>query len=272
MMSAHAHDERTPERFRRPPKPRSAWAYFVDFDGTLVSFAPTPGAVQVDADVKAMIARVSQLSGGALAIISGRAIADVDAMMGTSKLPMAGLHGLERRRADGTHLRPPSEGASLEAVRSFLRTALRGRTQLLLEDKGVSLALHYRVAPTLSHYAQRIMRLALARADGAYRLQTGKCVVELLPAHANKGDAIRAFMNEPPFSGRVPVFIGDDDTDESAFVEVNTMKGVSVKVGGGNTMAYWSLPDVASVREWLHTLDTPHVVHNTILRRHHADA
>ena len=244
-------------------------AYFLDFDGTLVELAPTPWSVTVDESIRAIVAHLAASSGGAFAIISGRSIADLDAMFGPARLPIAGQHGLERRTASGEVLTSRHDPRALQDVRTFLATQLARHPGLVLEDKGLSMALHYRTKPQLGAFAHRLMKSASWIAGSGYQLQRGKCVVELLPDATDKGDAIRAYMSEPPFQGRVPVFIGDDRTDEAGFSSVNALGGISIKVGRGRTLARWSMPDVEAVRTWLLALASPTRVHPE--SRSHAD-
>jgi trehalose 6-phosphate phosphatase len=122
---------------------------------------------------------------------------------------------------------------------------------LIVENKGESVALHYRQAPRLAGYAHRLMRKIQAAHGADLMIQKGKRVVELKPAGADKGHAIRALMLEPPFAGRTPVFVGDDVTDEAGFRLVNSMGGHSIKVGPGKSEAKWRLRHVSDVRRWL---------------------
>jgi trehalose 6-phosphate phosphatase len=127
---------------------------------------------------------------------------------------------------------------------------------LLFEDKGATLALHYRRAPGLASHVHRTLRAQLATtAPGtAWRLQSGKGILELRPQGRDKGTAILEYMMEPPFVGRLPVFVGDDCTDEYGFVAVMHAGGWAVKVGRGRTTAHYRLPDVPAVRRWLAAL------------------
>lgn len=122
---------------------------------------------------------------------------------------------------------------------------------LLLEDKGLALAVHYRQVPTLAGYLHRLLQRLAALAGEPLQLQKGKRVVEVKPLGFDKGTAIEEYLAEPPFQGRRPVFIGDDVTDEHGFAVVNRLRGLSVKVGAGPTQARYRLPDVAAVRAWL---------------------
>jgi len=238
---------------RPPPAPQPDWAYFFDIDGTLLDIAESPARARLDHDVRALIEALYRRSGGAVALISGRSIRDVDALFHDVRLPAAGQHGTERRDAAGRitrHVAP----VALDTAHDRLQAAIAVHAGLLLEHKGLSLALHYRRAPALGGYAHRLMRRALRELGGAFCLQAGKRVVELKPAGRDKGGAVEEFMREAPFRGRPPVFVGDDRTDEYGFRMVNRLRGYSVKVGQGRSAARWRLRDVRAVRAWLEGL------------------
>lgn len=235
-----------------PPAAQPDWAYFLDMDGTLVDITGSPDAIQVDDPLLALVARLHAASGGALALVSGRALADLDRRFGAGRLPAAGQHGLERRDAmGGLHAAASADPTEREELLQRLTPLLSRHPALVLEDKGLSLALHYRQAPRLAAYAHRLARSLVASRAGRLHLQRGKRVVEIRPRGVDKGSAILDFMAEPPFRGRRPVFVGDDITDEHGFEAVNRLNGVSVKVGRGQTLARWRLPDIGSVRSWL---------------------
>jgi len=240
-------------RSRLPPAPSLAWAYFLDVDGTLIHIADTPEAVLVDKALLDLIGNLHRASGGATALVSGRMIVDLQSRIGLPQLPLAGLHGLERRDSTGrlwVHAAPP---AAKSAIKQALLPVLARHPGLLLEDKGLTLALHYRRAPRLASYVHKLMG-DFANAPGqGLELQRGKCVVEIKPAGIGKGTAMAEFLAEPPFKGRRPVFIGDDLNDEHGFAEVNKRDGVSIKVGKGASCAHFRLPDVAAVHHWLGT-------------------
>lgn len=231
---------------RTPPPPSLAWAYFLDIDGTLIDLAPTPGDIEVDAPLLDLVARLYRATGGALALLSGRSLSDVELRLGEIRPLISGQHGIERRKADGTvtRLAPPVDAGA----DGMLSDALSRHPGLLLENKGLTLALHYRQAPHLAAYARRLM-VGLARPG--LEVQYGKCVAELKPAGIGKGTALAQYLAEPPFIGRRPVFIGDDASDEHAFAETNRRDGVSIKVGGGESCARFRLPNVAAVRRYL---------------------
>jgi len=232
-------------------------ALFLDIDGTLLDLAATPDRVRVDADIAALLPALAATLGGAIALITGRAIADVDRLFPGLCMPVAGQHGCERRAADRTlHHHAPAP-AGIERLRAEIGELVARHPGLLLEDKGSTLALHYRRAPHLAGHVHRTVRahLASAIAEGAtLRLQTGKGIVEVRPDGRDKGTAVLEYMAEPPFAGRMPIFVGDDRTDEYGFAAALRTGGWGVKVGPGRTNAHFRLPDVAAVRGWLGAL------------------
>lgn len=235
-----------------PPAAMVEWAFFLDVDGTLLEIADRPSAVRLDLELLELLGRLSGASGGALALVSGRSISDLEELLGSRRMALAGQHGLERRDAAGRlwiHAAPPDAKCS---IKEALAPVLSRHTGLLLEDKGLTLALHYRQAPHLAAYAHRLMARLMHEAGGELELQKGKRVIEIKPAGIDKGTAVAEYLVEPPFRGRLPVFIGDDLNDEHGFAEVNRMGGISIKVGPGRSCAGYRLPGVAAVRHWLH--------------------
>lgn len=232
-------------------RPVTGCAYFLDVDGTLVDLSETPSAVTLDRALHGLVEALSRASGGAVALISGRPLADLDRLFGARRWPAAGQHGLERRTADGRVLHHHVRTHRLDSARQALASVIARHPRLLLEDKGLSLALHYRRAPRLAGFAHRTMRAVRARLGDGFCVQRGKRVVELAPAGRDKGVAIAAFMREAPFRGRLPIFIGDDVTDEFGFATVNRLDGYSVKVGRGPTAASYRLEHVQAVLSWL---------------------
>lgn len=236
---------------RRMPPFAPDWAFFLDVDGTLVEYASHPQEVRVGKELLALLGRLHAATEGALALVSGRSAADIDALFAPLALPVAGQHGTERRSADGAIHRhaPPLE--KLGSAAGSLVRLTAAHSGLVLENKGMTLALHYRLAPGLRPLVEREMRALAADLGDAFELQTGKFVMELKPSGRDKGSAIAEFAAEAPFAGRRPVFIGDDLTDEPGFEVVNRAGGHSVKVGPGITRAHWHLFDAAAVRRWL---------------------
>ena len=198
-----------------------------------------------------MIESLRESNGGAVAFIMGRRVADVDRLFPGTRLAVAGQHGVERRSLAGRTFRHSFPSARLDTVRRQLAAAVARHPGLLLEDKGLSVALHYRAATNLASYAHRLARMSAASLGTGYCVQSGKRVVEMKPTGRHKGIAILEFMQEEPFHGRMPVFIGDDVTDEYGFATVNRLDGYSVKVGPGRTVARWRFQNARAVRAWL---------------------
>jgi len=236
-----------------PPSPQCDWAYFFDVDGTLVDFAETPAAVRVSESLRQLLQELHHCAGGAVALMSGRPIAEIDALFPSVRLPAAGQYGAERRSAAGRATRHESR-QDLTSARQRLAQAIIDKPGLLLEDKGLSLALHYRRIPGLEGFVHQTMEALLPGLDGEYCLQHGKSVLELKPAGKDKGRALLEFMGEPPFAGRSPVFVGDDASDEFGFARVNELGGHSIKVGAGDTVARWRLENVNAVQRWLRSI------------------
>ncbi len=236
-----------------PPPVETNCALFLDIDGTLLDFAPTPESVRVDADIRMLLPALAQRLDGAVALVTGRMLADADRLFPGLSLPVAGQHGLERRAADGAIHVHGADSPALRTLRRELALFAARHEGLLLEDKGASLALHFRLAPNLALYVHRTLKAMLAgtAAANGLRLQPGKGVLEIKPDGRDKGTAILEYLTESPFKGRLPVFVGDDQTDEYGFAAVMDAGGWAVKVGPGSTCAQFRLHDVAAVRRWL---------------------
>jgi trehalose 6-phosphate phosphatase len=240
-----------------PPTPRDCptwardWALFLDIDGTLLDLAPEPQAVQVPPGLEARLKALALGLGGALALVSGRPVGDIDRFF-PGGFDAAGTHGAQWRLG-GTETAPgPEVEAALAEITPLLREGLDGLPGVLLEPKPHAIALHYRLAPERSAQVLSLAKRAAQALGPAFRLQTGKRVVEILPAQAGKGAAIERFMGCPPYAGRTPVFVGDDRTDEDGFAVVNTLAGLSIRVGdGGQTQAPFRLHSPSAVRDWL---------------------
>lgn len=229
-------------------------ALFLDVDGTLLEIAATPDAVVVPDSLKRMLNTLSARLDGALALVSGRSIRTLDALFSPYRFAAAGIHGCERREANGCILRPEIDADRFAATRAALSQWAARHPGTLLEDKGYALGLHYRQAPSFENAALDAVLEVLPRLP-THELQRGKFVFELRPAGYSKGQAIDAFMHEAPFRGRRPVFIGDDVTDEAGFAVVNALEGVSIRVGHGvETAARDHLDTVDEVVDWLGSL------------------
>jgi trehalose 6-phosphate phosphatase len=223
-------------------------ALFLDFDGTMVDIAPQPHAVEVPKPLIGALQHLSDHLQGAVAVISGRPIEQIDAFLRPLKLAVAGVHGAERRGADGQlHL---LQTFPLDAIEEAACTLAARNPGLLVENKRGSIALHYRQRPELEPLCLQSMQDAVATSPGVTLLK-GKMVVEAKPGGASKGRAIEDFLREAPFAGRKPVFIGDDVTDEAGFSTVQRLGGLGIKVGGGATVAWRRLADPSALRREL---------------------
>lgn len=237
-----------------PPPPAIAddWALFLDVDGTLLEFADTPEGVRVPPGLVDALAALRHRLGGALALVSGRRLARLDALFAPLRLPAAGLHGLERRHADN-HVDPPTPPSLLAVLRRKAELVAMQYPGALVEDKASTIALHWRGNPDAEHPLRKLAETALPWLHD-YRLQAGDGVVELRPVGTDKGDAIAALLDEPPFAGRMPVFAGDDLTDEHGFEVVIQRGGLAVLVGDRTpSRARHRLADPAAVLDWLTT-------------------
>ncbi|AKC86106.1 trehalose-phosphatase [Pseudoxanthomonas suwonensis] len=235
-----------------PPPLDDACALFLDVDGTLIEFSVDPSAVRVTAQVREAIGAISDRLRGAVALVSGRPLAQLDALFAPLRLPAAGLHGHQfRGDAAAAAAIPDDTSAFLHELHRAAAHLAAAHPGVLVEDKGVSIALHWRGAP---HAAGAVSGFASERIAGlpGYRLQPGDHVVEFVPEGSDKGRALERMMARPPFAGRVPVFIGDDLTDEYGFGAANRAGGWSVLVGPRvHSAATHALPDTRAVHAWL---------------------
>ena len=227
------------------------WALFLDVDGTLLDIAQQPDAVTVSPALKGELQLAWRLNGGALALISGRSLADLDRLFIPLLYPAAGQHGLERRDSAGRIARSTGTIELIDIAAQTLVSQAHIHPGILVEHKGLSLALHYRNAPELREWVRITMQALLLGLGPGFQLVEGKMVCELRPDGRDKGTAIADFMLEAPFAGRLPVFVGDDVTDEDGFAVVNIAGGHSIKVGIGKSVARWHLCDAHGVRRWL---------------------
>ncbi|HEV2303748.1 MAG TPA: trehalose-phosphatase [Stellaceae bacterium] len=229
-------------------------ALFLDLDGTLIEIAARPDRVRVPAGLPALLDDLSREREGALAVVSGRALADIDRLLAPWRGAAAGLHGGERRRADATLDLAFDERAarSLVRLRPRLAALAAGMPGVFVEDKGGALAVHYRTAPAREGALRAAARALSAEFAPALQFGEGKMAFEFRPPFASKGTAIAAFLAEPPFRGKKPIFVGDDLTDEDGFAEVNRRGGLAIRVGAlGGSAARFVLPSVAAALSWL---------------------
>lgn len=236
------------------PPIRPETALFLDFDGTLVELAPQPEAVQVPPGLTSTLAALYVQLGGALAVVSGRRLFDLDTFLAPLQLPAAGEHGAQRRDASGLLVSAPA--TDLRQVLQAAQGLQRQYPGLKLEPKNLALSLHYRHAPELEALCRQVMCEAVERSAGLELMQ-GKYVFDVKPAGISKGTAIAAFMSEAPFAGRIPLFAGDDVTDEAGFEQVLRMGGQAVKVGPERTLAQHRCASVAQLTGWLQSALQP---------------
>ena len=231
--------------------PNESCALFLDFDGTLVDIVERPDAVTVDPALPDVLLRLQERLGGALAIISGRPIAFLDPHFAPHRFDIAGLHGLEHRIGGRLFLCDPDEHPALRELVGRLTDTVAQKPGILIEDKGCSVAIHWRLAPQEKDFALATARAAIEALGGEYRVQYGKAVAEILPAAAGKGKVIERFLHQAPYAGRRPIFAGDDLTDENGFKTVNAHDGLSIRIGEGETIARLRLGAPSALRHAL---------------------
>lgn len=247
----HDGDYAAPSRVESPPPlDVAAHALFLDLDGTIVDIAQRPEDVVAGEALRALLRRLAERLDGALALITGRTIESAEAVLGQAADNIAGLHGFERR-CNGALTRALDDvSAVADALAEARAMVAAGALKASIEDKRAGLALHYRDDPAAGPAVRRIAE-ELAEKHGLSVLE-GKMVAELSFGVRNKGDALVAFMQEAPFSGRTPIAVGDDVTDEDAFRAARAAGGYGVRVGDlEHSAARFRLPDTAAVLAWL---------------------
>lgn len=237
---------------RPPPLDAARHALFLDFDGSIVDFAPTPDTVVVKPGTIDLLEKVSRRLGGALAIVTGRHVADVDRHLAPLILPASGVHGREFRPRVGD-MRDDPPPPDIERARRRIADALVRDDPVDLEDKGSAIVLHFRRHPEARTRADELARSAIEGLDSLHVI-AGHAVFEILPRGITKGRALRRFMRRPPFAGRIPVFVGDDVTDEDGLRAAAAENGFGVKIGPDETGAAYRLPDTRAVHEWISRL------------------
>jgi len=238
------------------PPPDPSWCLFLDFDGTLVELRDHPEQVEAPTSLAGLLLTLLDAFGGAVAIVSGRSVTSLERLLTPLQLPVAGIHGLERRDARGILHRNRGAAAALRRVRPAVERFVAEREGLHWEDKGGALAVHYRGAPEREGEVRGFLEGQCRDLGDGFHVQAGKAVFELKPVGRDKGRVVAEFMQEVPFAGRVPVFIGDDRTDEDAFAWVNANAGISVRVGEPDmpSAARYRADSVAETLAWLEGL------------------
>ncbi|MGB0660440.1 MAG: trehalose-phosphatase [Mangrovicoccus sp.] len=232
-------------------------ALFLDFDGSLVDIAPTPDAIDVPEDLPQLLRALDWQFNGALALVSGRAAADLMRYLPDLSCAMAGSHGAELRLKGKKprRLAGPSSDQLAELVRKIHALAAR-HPGLLVEEKPKGVTLHYRAAPDLQQELTGSCEKLLPLAFG-FELHHGKCVLEFRPKGVSKAKAVSYFIEQACFFGRQAIFIGDDTTDEEAMEWVNANGGISIKIGEGESCAQFGFAAPVDLRDWLCRLLDP---------------
>jgi trehalose 6-phosphate phosphatase len=243
-----------------PPAPSLQWCLFLDVDGTLIELTDSPLETFADLELKALLGHVAERLGGALALISGRSIEYLDALFSPLKLPAAGLHGVERRKASGIMHGASFVDTQLTEARAAVNALVQAQPGTSVEDKGRTLAVHFRMAPQCEAAVRQALTDIAKPLGTNYHIQEGSMVLEIKPRGFSKATAIKAFMQEPPFSGRQPVFVGDDLTDQDGFKMVEDQGGISIGVGE-RVKGQFRFDTVSAVRDWLQGIAALHDSH-----------
>lgn len=235
-----------------PPLPSDIqkFAFFLDIDGTLADIAMAPQLALVPSETRQALSKIFKRTLGALAIVSGRQLSDIDRMLGMKSLPAAGSHGAQLRLASGDLQADDSQRSDFDEIAHKLQAQLAQFPAIMIERKPLSIAVHYRADPDQGTLVRDLADTLLLQFP-ALKVVSGKMIVEMLPATADKGTAVSRLMSDEPFRGRIPVFAGDDITDEDAFRVVNDLQGLSVKIGSGYSVAKYGFDDSNGFRQWL---------------------
>jgi trehalose 6-phosphate phosphatase len=240
-----------PDAVEPPPLDSLRHALFLDFDGSLVEFALTPDRIVVLPETIALLASASKSLQGALAIVSGRQISDIDRHLAPLRLPVSGVHGLEFRNT-GETMKVTISG-ELQRARRRLSSHIGADDPIFMEDKGGALVLHYRAHPDQRTRAEALAREAVVGLD-TLSVIGGHSIFEIRQRDITKADAVDRFMAIPPFGGRTPVFVGDDLTDEDGMRAAANRGGFGVRIGPGKSAAAYRLADTHAVHRWISLL------------------
>jgi trehalose 6-phosphate phosphatase len=227
-------------------------ALLLDVDGTLLDLAPTPREVWVPPSLRHAVARLAEMSGGAVALVSGRLLEDLDLLFAPLELPAVGGHGAELRLLAGAQPRVRRQTPLDAALKRELARIAEIGPGVLIEDKGYSIALHYRLAPELEEaVGKAVARICALHPSAPIELLPGKSVLEIKPKGFSKASGVRELMRWPPFRGRHPIFIGDDVTDESVFGMIAEFDGLAFSVGRTVAGVNGHFDKPKAVRDWL---------------------
>jgi trehalose 6-phosphate phosphatase len=234
------------------PDELSSIALLLDVDGTILDTASTPGSVVVPGSLRSSLEELHAKSGGALALVSGRLIRDLDTLFSPLRLPAIGGHGAEMRLAGDQAVQARHADGIGSALRQLVAAAAADDPRVILEDKGSSLAVHYRLVPQMEQLLENKIAAIISQvAIQDLEVMYGKAVIEIKPASFNKGEAVRELMKSPPFAHRRPIFVGDDTTDESVFRVLPTLGGLGYSVERFIAGVNGTFDSPADVRCWL---------------------
>ncbi len=236
------------------PKPGDlkSIALLLDVDGTIIDTAVTPGSVVVPRSLRTSLKELHAKTDGALALVSGRLIRNLDLLFAPLRLPAIGGHGAEMRVSGNDSQQALSPAGIGEALRKLIEVAAEADPRIILEDKGSSLAVHYRLAPHLEQTLKTEIAAIVARvAVGGLEIMHGKAVIEIKPAGFSKGEAVCELMKHPPFAHRKPVFVGDDTTDELVLKMLPVLGGIGYSVERFIPGANGTFASPHEVRSWL---------------------
>ena len=228
-------------------------ALFLDVDGTLLEFCNNPDDVCPGVELNLILKSLSSLLKGALALVTGRRVLEIDRIFHPLQLPIGGQHGLEHRDAEGNFKLVKSLEFP-ENIRSQIQCFGEIYPECAIEDKSLTMAIHYRRAPKLEEKVLKFVN-KLIEGEKHFHAIRGNMVIEIKPLGVDKGQSIALFMENEPFVDKLPIFIGDDVTDEDGFRYINANNGISIKVGTRtSSLARYNLNNVNAVHDWLGNL------------------
>lgn len=249
-MVGFAPETHSPEELERLTITPEDTALFLDFDGTLIDIAPTPDAIRIGDDDKKLLSALSERHNGAVSIVSGRNLKDVEQYLEEFTGTVSGGHGAELRHRSVQVPCIECDLERLEHIKNVVREFAIINPQLIAEDKSFGIVLHFRQDPSLEAKVREFLT-GLVEGDDEFGLQSAKLAIEIKPKCTSKADVIERIMNFDEFAGRNVLFAGDDETDEAGFAWVNERGGVSVKVGDGLTCAHYRTQSPETFKHWL---------------------